>query len=326
MDGRSSHFHLSITSTINIVRSFLSILTKMATETTPLVGLVPKRDSLSTKQINGNSTPPVKSSLFLFLEAKTPAGLLYEKFTILLIFVSVLTFILSSIFLPQYNTNSTIATKCTYWCDAIFFGNYSNNALEFLGIGATSITEIFIVGVFTIDYILRIYTADLLDDKYKGFVGRVRFIPTFFSLVDLASTVPFYVDSFLLPDTDLAASTFLRMFRLLRMMKVEGRFDLALGMIDDVFYAQRGVLGTALFVGMTVWGVVRRVDDIVVSFVSCVLSTPYYDMLIFISIFNQYFRIPISYLRSSTLQNERTQVSICIYEVIGIIIGNLIIY
>ena len=259
----------------------------MATETTPLVGLVPKRDSLSTKQINGNST-----SLFLFLEAKTPAGLLYEKFTILLIFVSVLTFILSSIFLPQYNTNSTIATKCTYWCDAIFFGNYSNNALEFLGIGATSITEIFIVGVFTIDYILRIYTADLLDDKYKGFVGRLRFIPTFFSLVDLASTVPFYVDSFLLPDTDLAASTFLRMFRLLRMMKVEGRFDLALGMIDDVFYAQRGVLGTALFVGMTVWGVVRRVDDIVVSFASCVLPTPYYDMLIFISIFQSIFPYP----------------------------------
>ena len=230
----------------------------MATETTPLVGLVPKKDTLVNNDDINSSSPSKRTSLFLFLEAKTPGGLLYEKFTILLIFISVATFILSSIFLPEYNTNSTIATKCTYWCDAIFFGNYSNNALGSLGIGATSITEIFIVGVFTIDYILRIYTADLLDDKYKGFVGRLKFIPTFFSLVDLASTVPFYVDSFLLPNTDLAASTFLRMFRLLRMMKVEGRFDLALGMIDDVFYAQRGVLGTALFVGMTVWGVVRR--------------------------------------------------------------------
>jgi len=100
--------------------------------------------------------------------------------------------------------------------------------------------------------------TDLIDPKFKGFVGRLSFIPTFFSLVDLSSTVPFFVDAFLLPDTDLAASTFLRMFRLLRMMKVEGRFDLALGMIDDVFYAQRGVLGTALFVGITVWGVVSQ--------------------------------------------------------------------
>ena len=124
-----------------------------------------------------------------------------------------------------------------------------------MGIGATSIVEMFIVLVFTADYILRFYTADLIHIKYKGIKGRVRFVFSFFSLVDLASTIPFYVDSFLLPNTDLAASNFLRMFRLLRMMKVEGRYDLALGMIDDVFYDQRGVLATALFVGITVWGV-----------------------------------------------------------------------
>ena len=112
------------------------------------------------------------------------------------------------------------------------------------------------MAVFSVDYVLRFYTADLLDVRFKGIGGQVCFLFSFFSLVDLASTVPFYVDSFLLPDTDLATSTFLRMFRLLRMMKVEGRFDLALGMIDDVFRAQKGVLGTALFVGITVWGVV----------------------------------------------------------------------
>jgi len=111
------------------------------------------------------------------------------------------------------------------------------------------------VGIFTIDYLLRFYTADLIHVRYRGIKGRIKFLFSFFSLVDLASTVPFYVDSFLLPDTDLAASNFLRMFRLLRMLKMEGRYDLALGMIDDVIYEQRGVLGTALFVGMTVWGV-----------------------------------------------------------------------
>jgi hypothetical protein len=40
------------------------------------------------------------------------------------------------------------------------------------------------------------------------------------------------------------------------MMRVEGRYDLALSLLDDVIYEQRGVLGTALFVGTTVWGVI----------------------------------------------------------------------
>ena len=71
--------------------------------------------------------------------------------------------------------------------------------------------------------------------------------------MDLASTVPFYVDAFILINSDLASSQFLRMFRLFRMIKVEGRYNTALTMLDDVFREQRGVLGTALFVGSTVW-------------------------------------------------------------------------
>jgi len=235
----------------------------MADESTSLLGseLIGKKSNTLTPSAeqdvsqNDLQNDDPRLPLFLFLEAKTPGGLKYESFTIFLIFLSVATFIMSSVFLPEYNNESPLATQCDKWCDAIWFGNYPDNALAGLGIGATSIVEIFVVAVFTVDYILRFYTADLIDPKFKGFVGRLSFIPTFFSLVDLSSTVPFFVDAFLLPDTDLAASTFLRMFRLLRMMKVEGRFDLALGMIDDVFYAQRGVLGTALFVGITVWGV-----------------------------------------------------------------------
>jgi hypothetical protein len=46
---------------------------------------------------------------------------------------------------------------------------------------------------------------------------------------------------------------FLRMFRLFRMMRVEGRYDTALTMFDDVFYNQKDILGTALFVGITTW-------------------------------------------------------------------------
>ena len=43
------------------------------------------------------------------------------------------------------------------------------------------------------------------------------------------------------------------MFRLFRTMRVEGRYDSALTMFDDVLRAQRGILGVALFVGATTW-------------------------------------------------------------------------
>lgn len=228
-----------------------------ALETTPLF---PKPEHGSFDGCDDSQAEDPRLPLYRFLEAKTPAGRRYEHFTIFLISISVVTFILSSLFLPEYN-DSPIADKCGGFCDAIFFGNYDDNALAWLGIGATSVVEMFVVAIFSVDYGLRFYTADLLDPKYSGLVGRLRFVPSFFSLVDLASTVPFYVDSFLLPNTDLAASTFLRMFRLLRMLKVEGRLDLAIMMVDDVFVETRGILGTALFVGATVW---------------CVLSTFYY--------------------------------------------------
>lgn len=211
-----------------------------ASETTPL---------FPTSTPTRPSDP--RRPLHNFLEGASPAGLIYERFTIFLILLSVLTFILSSLFLP-YNSDWAYYNFCGSTCDAIWFGNYEN-ALNILGLGNTSFVELLCVAVFTVDYVLRMYTADLVDAKYSGFGGRVRYLYSFFSLVDLASIVPFYIDALVLRDTDWMASNFVRMFRLLRMMKVEGRYDLALGMVDDVMVGTKGVVGVALFVGVTVW-------------------------------------------------------------------------
>ena len=197
-------------------------------------------------------------SLHLFLEAKSYCGSIYEKFTICLIVLSVITFVLSSVFVAEYNLNSPYPAMCGKICDAIWFGNNKDNALSFLNIGSTSIVELIVVSIFSIDYLLQFYTADLQDVKYTGLRGRLRYVVTFFSLVDLASTVPFYLDAFILTHSEFAASNFLRMFRLLWMMKA-GKYDTAFSLIDDVVYAQKGMLGTAAFVGMTVWGVVSNI-------------------------------------------------------------------
>jgi voltage-gated potassium channel len=227
-----------------------------ASEDTPLLAAGRGRGA-SSPNTTATSTPTTsRANLFAFLEAKTPAGLKYETFIIVLILINVAAFIAGSLFVPKYNTEAWAARDggiCGNLCDSLWFGNFGDNALQFLGIGSTSVLEIFTVAVFTVEYLLRLCTADLEDTRYQGWTGRLRFIPTFFSMIDLASTVPFYIDSFILTHSDIEASSFLRMFRLLRMMRVEGRYDTALTMIDDVYRQQKAVLGTALFVGVTTW-------------------------------------------------------------------------
>lgn len=171
-----------------------------------------------------------RQRLFDFLEAKTPEGRKYEAIIIGLISLNVLAFILGSLFLEEYNEASWAKREtgiCQNLCDSLFFGNYYDNGLEGLHLGTTSILEIITVAIFSVEYILRLYTCDLEDPKYKGISGRFRYFFSFFSIVDLASTLPFFVDAFLV-DKDVAGSAFLRMFRLLRMMRVEGRYDTAL--------------------------------------------------------------------------------------------------
>jgi hypothetical protein len=197
-----------------------------------------------------------RRAIYDFLEARTPAGLVYETFMFTLILLNVLCFIVGSLFLEEYN-DAPWAQRgtgvCSDLCDALWFGNYRDNSLQALNIGATSVLELFTITVFTVEYGFRLYTCDLESVRFRGLGGRLRYLPTFFSMVDLVSTVPFYVDAFVLTKADLASSAFLRMFRLFRMMRVEGRYDSALTLVDDVYRAQKEILGTALFVGMTTW-------------------------------------------------------------------------
>lgn len=154
-----------------------------------------------------------RNHVFAFLEAKTHGGSIYEGFTILLIVLNVLAFIIGSLFIEEYNNKDNDAVWasrqdgiCGNVCDGLFFGNYEDNMLGFLNLGSTSVLEILTVAVFSVDYLLRVYLADLENPKFSGLVGRLLYLPTFYSLVDLASTVPFYVDSFLLRNTNIAAS------------------------------------------------------------------------------------------------------------------------
>jgi Ion transport protein len=219
--------------------------TMASDESTPLLGAAPAAAAAAataTKAADPNTNrKSTRQWVFEFLTRQTSAGKWYEKLMIALILSNVLAFVLSTCFVEKY-VGPEQAARCGPTCDWLWFGNHST----------TSLLEVVTILVFTADYLANMWTADLDNPKYSGMAGRVRYFVSFFSLVDLASTIPFYVD-LLTPNRDLVNSSWVRMLRLLRMMSVEGRYDTALTLVDDVYVRQKGVLGTALFVGFTVW-------------------------------------------------------------------------
>ena len=222
----------------------------VAGEATPL---------LVGSSVSTTDSKTLQQKVWEFLEAKTPSGKIYEKFMIVLILTDVLAFIVGSLFVEPYNESlgydwvirGSEESICDNLCDTLWFGNHRDNGLAWLGVGATSILEVFTIAVFTVEYLLRIWISPL-----DGYSNPLAFIFTdFFSWVDLASTLPFYIDAFVFTSGDYLASTgWLRMFRLFRMARVEGgRYNSALNMCGDVYRAQKEILGTAAFVGVTTW-------------------------------------------------------------------------
>lgn len=77
---------------------------------------------------------------------------------------------------------------------------------------------------FTIEVSLRIWNADQLDPKYKGFWGRVRYCFSFYGLIDILSTYPFYLH-FFMPIPYMALKV-LRIARLLRIFRYVKAFSI----------------------------------------------------------------------------------------------------
>ncbi len=83
-----------------------------------------------------------------------------------------------------------------------------------------NVIDIFTVVVFTIEVTLRIWAADEISPKYKGFWGRVKYCFTFYGFIDVISTYSFYLSLFLpLPYYILKSLRVLRLLRVFRYMR-----------------------------------------------------------------------------------------------------------
>jgi len=109
---------------------------------------------------------------------------------------------------------------------------------------AFRVFEIFSVGVFTVEYLARVWSCiDQAEVRHRTpIVGRLRYIASPLALVDLAAILPFYLSLYLAVDL-----RFLRGLRLLRLFKL-ARYSPALGALLDVMRKEADTLLAAFVV------------------------------------------------------------------------------
>ena len=78
--------------------------------------------------------------------------------------------------------------------------------------------DLFVQIFFTVEVSLRIWAADQIDEKYRGFWGRVRYCFSFYGLIDFLATYPLWLGVFF-PTVLLQAFRVLRVMRLFRVFR-----------------------------------------------------------------------------------------------------------
>ncbi len=86
------------------------------------------------------------------------------------------------------------------------------------------LVEMITIAIFTIEYGCRILVAD----------NRLKYIFSFYGLVDLSAILPFYIPAYISPRIDLRAVRILRFFRLFRIFKLL-RYMKAMQRFKDAF-------------------------------------------------------------------------------------------
>ena len=118
------------------------------------------------------------------------------------------------------------------------YQNISPNTKIFL-----EIFEIISIAIFTIEYLLRLWTAQILFKEKKH--PYLSYIFSFMAIIDLLAILPFYIP-FIIP-FNLLYLRMIRMLRLLRVFKLN-RYNNSMHFIYKVLKKEKDILITTLFI------------------------------------------------------------------------------
>ena len=100
--------------------------------------------------------------------------------------------------------------------------------------------DVFTTVVFTIEVTLRIWLAGDIKPEYKGFKGRLKYCFSFYGLIDILATYPFYLGFFF--PIPYSAFKVLRIVRLLRIFRYMTSFNL----LKAAFMSKKAELAVSL--------------------------------------------------------------------------------
>ena len=110
--------------------------------------------------------------------------------------------------------------------------------------GAFRAFEYFCIIVFTCEYLLRIWTADMLYPEERH--PRLRYIRSFMAVIDLLAILPFFIPFISLDLRFLRMVRLLRLFRILRVLKL-GRYVEAFSIVIKVIRSSSSQLVISIF-------------------------------------------------------------------------------
>lgn len=111
------------------------------------------------------------------------------------------------------------------------------------------IFNLFTIVIFTIEYLLRIYISDISHPSSNRFKSVLKFIFSWYGVIDLISILPFYLP--ILIKVDLRFLRILRFTRFFRLFKIS-RYNDAFSIIASVIKEKKSELALTAFIAFKV--------------------------------------------------------------------------
>lgn len=130
---------------------------------------------------------------------------------------------------------------------AIALDTVAGLAPKFLSL--LKVFEIVSIGIFTVEYLMRIYVSDLTHPAKSKLQSVLKFIVSPFGIIDLLAILPFYIPFII--KVDLRFLRIMRLIRFFRVLKIS-RYNDTLKLIKDVLKEKKAELGMTFFIAFLI--------------------------------------------------------------------------